>query len=204
MSVPGVNAPAPMLEVAPLKSKIDRECTASVADEQWEEVWSKLTDKDDEDIRALTDVYSQDGIEEVFGEKPVFELNGLPVREVQVTFPGGECAFEIKPKDLKKGVESETERGTFKRYKLSLKSKLEATLDSSCDITATVSFESDINHTCTVASPLELPDSGDKTWHQIGAVTEMCVVQLGLEKMGAGGAWSISKGFISLPVNNIS
>ena len=87
----------------------------------------------------------------------------------------------------------------FKRYKMSLKGGVEATLDSSCTVTATVFFESDINHTCEVVSPLELPDLGDKTWHQVGAVAEMCVVQLGLEKMGS--AWSMSKGFISLPVN---
>ena len=77
---------------------------------------------------------------------------------------------------------------------------LEGLITSNCDVSAKVLFDSDINHTCTIGSPLELSLDVDKMWHQIGTVAEMCVVQLGLEK--TDGAWSITKGFISLPVNH--
>ncbi|GMI03378.1 hypothetical protein TrLO_g2996 [Triparma laevis f. longispina] len=202
LSVPNHPSEREMTEIAPLKDQIERSYSPDTLESHYNTVWKNVEDRNDPDLKMLTDVYTQEGVESVLGEPKPFKLNGLPVEKVIVSWEAGSVEFEIKKKEIPKGVESETERGIFKRYKMTQKTNSIQIPPAAVDLplTATLTFVSEIGHTCTVSSPLNFPSDKQKHWHQIGSVEVECVVQVGLEKQ-PGGEWIVNKGFVSLPVN---
>ena len=169
-----------MTEIAPIKDSINRSFKPNTVEEHYAKVWENVKDSTDPILKTLTDVYTESGIETILGEPPEYKLNGLPVKFLTVKLGTEEVNFTVKPKDLVKGVVSETDRGVFKRYKLTPEGAV--TVREDCEATALVVFESEINHRCEVKGEVVLGEGKKKLWCQVGSVGEECVVQIGLER----------------------
>ncbi|GMH96209.1 hypothetical protein TrST_g13196 [Triparma strigata] len=198
LQVPNHPTEHEMTEIAPMKDEINRSFKPQIVEVHYTKVWENVKDATDPQLKTLTDVYTETGIETILGEPPEFRLNGLPVKSLTLTLGTSEVHFTVKPKDYIKGVISETDRGVFKRYKLTPEAII--TVTESCVATALVVFESEINHRCEVKGEVVLGEDKKKLWCQVGSVGEECVVQIGLERIE--GEWKVNKGFVSLPVND--
>lgn len=96
----------------------------SVATKQFREIFAKTPDKDDADIKRLSEIYEMDGIEEVLGEAPIeLDQGDLVVCTFSVISITGEeivpLRTDFKPDETSEDQVSATPRGEFVRKKLS-------------------------------------------------------------------------------------
>jgi len=129
MSVPEVSSghgsALLMQQVASVREK-------TLKDKDWDQVtkiqcdniWSKFSDSMDMDLRKISEIYNEDGIEDILGESKPFELTSLPIYRVAVEVYEDETDdsllhlidYAISKGD--KGALTNTPDGEYKRYKL--------------------------------------------------------------------------------------
>lgn len=185
---------------------------AAVAKATFKDVWAKVTDRSDPDLRAITDVYSADGVESVFGSGTPFERTSLPVTLVSVDlFSGGGtsgaslllCGRRFRVKDGSAGAPVPGLPGgpDFVRLKLSPsdgegdEEKGGAALGSGvlptdARVVVKVAFEGEGGGGAPFSVVVELGDcafeGGEgapaKCWKQVGSLAEKIVLQLSFER----------------------
>ena len=232
MSVPenssGNGSALMMQQVAVERDKIMRgKNWGDVAKKQYEEIWSKVTDAKDDALRRISDIYNEEGIEDILGEAIPFEVTSQPIESIVFEVEGGvKKGFRVKQGE--EGTEVDTPEGKFKRLKL-VPVEMDfgeaggveilddgGALKTGCKIKAIVTFSGEIPH----AAVLNLENAelarGDKTavpakcWKQIGSVAEKVVCQVGFERCkvqggGEGGEKAYgyrisSTAFVSQPI----
>ena len=104
----------------------------SAKDKNWDEIvklqcdtiWSKFSDGSDMDLRKISEIYNEEGIEDILGEAKVFKLTSLPIYRVAMEVYEDEsdesllhlCDYEVGKSD--RGKLTETPDGQYKQYKL--------------------------------------------------------------------------------------
>jgi hypothetical protein len=170
-----------------------------------------VTDSKDTDLRKISSIYDEEGIEEVMGESKPFELNSLPIAKVTITAGGEGVAtseFIIKKGDMGTVVDT-SDGGKYTRFKLkfvtsAVKDK-EKGLPADAVITAHVAFEGAMEHSVTLTLDNAEFETGDsipaKCWKQLGGTVDKLVVQIGFERVPGDNSYKIgSNVFISQPV----
>ena len=191
-----------MQQVAAVRDNIVRgKNWENVAKDQFEAIWSKVSDAKDEDLRKISDIYNEEGIEDILGEAKPFEITSQPIQSVVFDVEGvGKKAFRIK--QGQEAVLVDTAHGNFNRFKL-IPTKMEAddddgieilglddagVLPHDCKITATVTFAGEIPHVAELTledAELAVGEKKDvpaKCWKQVGSLAEKLVCQLGFER----------------------
>ena len=210
MSVPengtGNGSALMMQQVAVERDKITRgKNWSDVAKKQYEEIWSKVTDAKDDALRNISDIYNEEGTEDILGEAKPFEVTSQEIESVVLEVEGGgKKGFRVNKGE--EGTQVETPEGKFRRLKL-IPVSIEGggdsgveilyddeVLESDCKINAVITFTGEIPH----AAMLTLEKAGlirgekasvaAKCWKQIGSVSEKLVCQIGFERCRVKGA----------------
>lgn len=186
-----------------------------VAKKQFAEIWSKVTDAKDVDVRKIGGIYDMEGIEDVMGESRPFEMNSLPISSVVIHAGKGDnmtkSEFKIKAKDTGTVVET-ADDGKYTRFKLVHVStegdSLETALDTDSPVTVTATFDSSglsVPHIVNLVLEDGEFEQGDKIpakcWKQVGGTKEKLVAQIGFERVVGANGYKLGRNvFISQPV----
>ena len=207
-----------------LMHQVDAMRDAIFRDRNWDEVaknqvtdiFYKVTDATDDDLRLISEVYSIDGIEGILGERYPIDPLTQPVEKVRLSFTkrgSSDCdVFVFGPSDSAKMVH--TDLGTFRRVQLVLQradDNAVATwlIESDTKVTAVVNFQ-ETSYTSTLEDSLTLPTGetsmSSKKWCQIGSIQDRIILQLCFARdtacsNGPGASYLLKQVFFSQPAS---
>ena len=184
---------------------------ATVMQKQYADVFSKVTDAKDEDLKRISEVYSGDIVEDVIGDAEMHSTDHIshPIEEIVVSVASDMSSetvdiFMLKSNENGGGIGVPTEYGLFTRIGLNVLrvdgENKEWPIPPNAKVVTKVMFKGPYCHsksfTCEDVClpsydfmPDKKEDSGvpkslpSREWRQLGSLQERLVLQLGFKRL---------------------